>query len=56
MATLGNEVVLFGGTGELGALRQDTWAFDGTRWRQLSAPNPPPARAYAALGTIPTRR
>jgi hypothetical protein len=34
MATLGNEVVLFGGAA-IGFLN-DTWMFDGTSWTQVS--------------------
>jgi hypothetical protein len=53
MATLGKEVVLFGGTADLGTLFQDTWAFDGTAWKKVSVSASPPARAYAALATTP---
>jgi N-acetylneuraminic acid mutarotase len=50
-ATLGNEVVLFGGGGNSGALN-DTWTFDGTSWTQLAISNPPPARSGAMMATL----
>ena len=50
-ATLGNEVVLFGGYNGSTPLG-DTWTFDGTSWKAVTG-NGPPARyehAMAALG------
>jgi hypothetical protein len=58
MATLGNEVVLFGGAGVgpggwwNGDLN-DTWVFKGTSWTQVSVSKSPPARAGAAMATLP---
>jgi N-acetylneuraminic acid mutarotase len=49
MATLGNEVVLYGGS--LGA-PSDTWTFDGTGWTRVPVSNAPPARANAAMATL----
>jgi len=39
MASLGNGVLLFGGTGNTGALG-DTWFYDGTTWTQILGPQP----------------
>ena len=52
MATLGNQVVLFGGDGYSSAL-SDTWTFDGTSWTQVPVSNPPPARSLAAIASLP---
>ncbi len=46
-----DRIVLFGGAGPTG-LHNDTWEFDGTRWKLVvrdSAAASPPARALAAL-------
>ena len=51
MATLGNEVVLFGGANIVSEL-SDTWTFDGTNWTQVPVSNPPPARAQAMMATL----
>ena len=51
MATLGNEVVLFGGY-SLGFLN-DTWTFDGTSWSQVPVSKPPPARSGGTMATLP---
>jgi hypothetical protein len=40
MASIGNKVVLFGGSNGLGVLG-DTWEWDGTSWTQLLIPGPP---------------
>jgi N-acetylneuraminic acid mutarotase len=58
MATLGNEIVLFGGFVAFGGYAagnflNDTWAFDGTSWTQVSISNPPPARRLAATAALP---
>jgi N-acetylneuraminic acid mutarotase len=60
IASLGNEVVLFGGMGRTMSAAvptdlRDTWTFNGTSWTQASVPaaNSPPPRdltAMAALG------
>jgi hypothetical protein len=51
MATVGSEVVLFGGYDANGAL-SDTWTFDGSRWTQVSVSSPPPARYSAGMATL----
>jgi N-acetylneuraminic acid mutarotase len=50
MATLGNEVVLFGGTDGLHTVG-DTWIFDGERWTQGPSSGPP-ARNSHAMATL----
>lgn len=53
MATSGNEVVLFGGSGSTGSVLNDTWTFDGTSWTQLSFSTlSPAARSGAAMATL----
>jgi hypothetical protein len=58
MATLGNQIILFGGTvggdpvNGLGTYG-DTWAFDGATWTQLSPAVSPPARSFHAMATLP---
>jgi hypothetical protein len=47
MATLDNEVVLFGG-GRV----NDTWTFDGTTWVQVSVSNSPAYRRHPAMATL----
>jgi N-acetylneuraminic acid mutarotase len=52
MATLGNKVVLFGGTLFAGSpVYDDTWTFDGTRWTQVKGAGPP-ARYSAAMTAV----
>jgi N-acetylneuraminic acid mutarotase len=54
MATLGNEVVLFGGIGASNnGVLNDTWTLDGTSWTQHLLPNPPPARYAAPMAVLP---
>jgi hypothetical protein len=44
------EVILFGGMDVSGTIQyQDTWAWDGTNWTQLSPATSPPAREGAAF-------
>jgi N-acetylneuraminic acid mutarotase len=56
LATLGNEVVLFGGASSTalstGRNLNDTWTFDGTSWTQVSVSSSPPGDAdmMATLG------
>jgi hypothetical protein len=50
MVTVGNKIVLFGGTGVSGPLN-DTWEWDGSTWTSLASPSSPPARQGAALAT-----
>ncbi|MCL2447898.1 MAG: hypothetical protein FWD17_03010, partial [Polyangiaceae bacterium] len=56
MATLGNEVVVFGGDDlraePLDRPLADTWAFDGTSWRKVPVTTAPPAREYATMATL----
>ena len=40
MATLGNQIVLFGGYSVANVYLDDTWTFDGTTWSQLSVLGP----------------
>jgi hypothetical protein len=49
MATLGNVVVMFGGTS--GTLETDTWLFDGTKWA-LSPATGPTGRIGHAMTTL----
>ena len=51
MATLGEKVVLFGGTGAGGPLA-DTWEWDGSSWTQLTPATSPPARRRHAMATL----
>jgi hypothetical protein len=51
MVTVGNKIVLFGGTGVGGTLLNDTWEWDGSTWTPLTSPSSPPARSGAALAT-----
>ncbi|MCA8950652.1 MAG: hypothetical protein KDE27_14210 [Planctomycetes bacterium] len=53
--TIGNEIVLFGGTGPLGALG-DTWGFDGTTWTQKQPAVAPIARSEAGIAFDPLRQ
>jgi hypothetical protein len=52
MATLGNELVVFGGGNSAGVLK-DTWVFKDTSWTQVSVANPPSARSAAAMAALP---
>jgi hypothetical protein len=52
MATLGHEVVLFGGYDD-GRYLNDTWTFDGTRWTRVTAANSPPARESSSMAALP---
>jgi N-acetylneuraminic acid mutarotase len=54
MATIGNEVVLFGGdaSGVQARPLQDTWTFDGTRWTQVPVESSPPARSFASMAKL----
>jgi Galactose oxidase, central domain len=47
MATLGNQVILFGGEQDANHILGDTWAFDGTAWKQLTPAHAPAARYHA---------
>jgi hypothetical protein len=53
MATLGDQVVLFGGVAG-GRYFGDTWVFDGERWREIATPGPEP-RARAAMAALDGR-
>lgn len=44
-------VILFGGQDLNGNALNDTWAWNGQRWTQLSPSLPPPARRNHAMGT-----
>ncbi len=50
MATLGGQVVLFGGYG--GNYLNDTWTFDGSSWTQVTGSGPS-ARVEASMASIP---
>jgi hypothetical protein len=50
MAPLGEQIVLFGGTGASGLL-SDTWSWDGTAWTEVPTTGPSP-RAYAPMAPI----
>jgi len=43
------ETILFGGNYSVGKLLNDTWAWDGEIWRELSPTNSPPERDRAKL-------
>jgi len=57
-ATLGSQVIVFGGTAGLsyphdsGPDLSDTWAFDGTTWSNLNIAAAPPARAAASMAAV----
>ncbi len=51
LATLGNDVVLFGGTTNGNDALDDTWIFDGTTWT-ASAAMGPPARSSGAMASF----
>jgi len=46
-------VLLFGGAGPSGLLRNDTWSFVGGRWTHWSPASAPSPRDYAALANDP---
>jgi N-acetylneuraminic acid mutarotase len=52
VVALGDELVLFGGSGGSSAFLNDTWTFDGTSWTQVSAANPPPERYGASMTAL----
>jgi N-acetylneuraminic acid mutarotase len=56
MATLGGRIVLFGGImvspPATVVVYDDTWAFDGSSWTQLTVASPPPARSSASLAAL----
>jgi hypothetical protein len=52
LATLGGEVVLFGGSGAVGGNLNDTWTFDGARWTQVAVVSAPSARQDVAMATL----
>jgi hypothetical protein len=46
------QLILFGGLTVKGLVPtdlNDTWAWDGTDWKELTPPHSPPARAYASM-------
>jgi hypothetical protein len=49
MATLGDRVILFGGSGPDTNLG-DTWAWDGTNWTQVATSGPSPRSATVMIG------
>jgi N-acetylneuraminic acid mutarotase len=51
MATLGDKVVLFGGTGATGVLN-DTWEWDGATWTERTPAVSPPPRRGTAMATL----
>jgi N-acetylneuraminic acid mutarotase len=51
MATLGDKVVLFGGTGASGPLN-DTWVWDGVTWTEAAVTGGPSARQGFAMATL----
>lgn len=52
MATLGSQVILFGGEQDANHFLNDTWAWDGAKWTQLSPAHQPPARFHQAMATF----
>jgi hypothetical protein len=58
MATLGNRIILFGGTAggdpiDGLATYGDTWSFDGATWTQLDPAVSPAGRSFHAMATLP---
>jgi len=51
LATLGSEVILFGGEQDANHILNDTWAWDGTAWKQVAPANAPPARFHPGMTT-----
>jgi len=52
MATLGREVVLFGGGGTVDDSRA-TWTFDGTSWSRHAFSSTPPAFEGSSMAALP---
>jgi hypothetical protein len=52
MATLDGKVILFGGEQDANHILNDTWAWDGASWTELTVSNPPPARFNAGMTTF----
>jgi N-acetylneuraminic acid mutarotase len=54
MATLGSEIILFGGdaSGVQARPLRDTWIFDGARWAEVPVDTAPPARSFAIMATL----
>jgi hypothetical protein len=52
MAALGGKVYLFGGEQDANHILNDTWAWDGTAWTQVTVASPPPARFHAGMTTF----
>src|SRR5437667_12150125 len=50
MATLGNNVVLFGGLGN--DVHADTWIWDGSTWTRQTPAVSPPARSHAMMAAL----
>lgn len=42
-------VVLFGGTGEMGTVLNETWEFDGQNWKKITTAHTPLARFWHAM-------
>lgn len=55
MGSRGNQVVLFGGSKDLGssAPMSDTWTFDGTSWTLVTGVSPPSGRNGASFASMP---
>jgi N-acetylneuraminic acid mutarotase len=55
MGSRGNQVVLFGGSKDLGssAPMSDTWTFDGTSWTLVTGVSPPSGRNGASFAPMP---
>jgi hypothetical protein len=52
LSTLGDRVILFGGEQDANHFLNDTWAWDGTSWTELSPLHQPPARFHPAMATL----
>jgi hypothetical protein len=52
MATLDGQVILFGGEQDANHILNDTWAWNGTTWTELTVANPPPPRFHAGMTTF----
>lgn len=55
MATLGNRVILFGGSDDHNGDLADTWSFDGSTWTEISVPYAPPERSMACMAALSDR-
>ena len=55
MATIGDKVVLFGGSTGIGTetYANDTWTWDGTTWTPEVVSQSPPGRSSHAMATFP---